>query len=1638
MVGHNLQGFDVKHLRGMKVKIDDDLIIDTLSFARLLYPDSVYHHLALLCKKFHIEPPGEWHTALADAHACADLLNALGDELVRRGGLLLAGFRAYVPRDSAFDRAVLQPRGITAVSQLFLDPSPSAPHLLAPEKQESASPSILAALEQRIDALVERYDQVGAYVQHLPIDQRVVVVVNSRTRLERMLAQVQDRHDLFVLPDPRTLLCPHLLRNTIKQAQNWQVKLALFCLYQGSHNHDARTLYPLRLPTEDPFLDELQQLLLASCCASDWQHLNSCPGMLAAKAATENNRLVFATHESFLHQHCQPEADVIIVDDADKLQMHFADYLADRLSSEQVRAWSSEVFHLIDAHIGRYVKKRMSDPGLFERVPLQSIVSYLTQPQDEEKKSLLSLLQSMGLIGAAIAVTLEKLCDRASHETATPGEIHAHWLELRTARQTENDAWNIEQWCFCGLDRDLRQAFQHLFWEPYGQHLICGTAIALGALQTTFLTRFFGLKKNMAFLVDPRPASQILIPSSEDLRPSSYLGRRPWTRSVGRFLYQIAASSQRSLMVTIQTPSITHALAQAFKDQQHETHRQVLSRQLGWTTTKIADRLADETRSTIAFIPPRLRETALDIPVDVEATGPLRFLNQRDPLVAAHLQLYAKLYPHENPFSSYLLPQAFLELKTRISSSAKIHIILDSGLRSKVYHDEVCSLFQQDTLLDNLPLGITSRRQDGSIQFQQDVLLDTFPDMTSTERVVPDVFSISLDHALERWGLSNRTSVEDETLHLDLKSYWNTDNFRESPLNQKEIVRAVLDGSDQLVIAATGGGKSLCFQLPAIFKAQEIVPQVTLVVNPLIALMQDQVEALKEKGVFSAIAWNSTLKSAERQNYLEGIKRGWYSIIYIAPEQIHYASLRKALALREIGFIAIDEAHCVSQWGHDFRTAYIALKTWIEKQLCDGQKRTFPIIALTATARKGYMDSATGTREQGTIQEIIENLGLQTMGDDVKVTSLKRPELEYCVERVTLPCPYCQFHFAIGVESLKCPSCGRWCKVEEAQIEQAKLERLIAMLEEHDGQGLGQKWDRPYGQRQRGLIYCAYTKTTETIVDILRAQPQLVGLNVQAYHGKMPDDVKEQVYNSFILDDEEGIDIVVATNAFGMGIDIRRLGFVIHFDIPGTLEAYIQESGLAGRDPVFKEGGETAKCILLYHEHDLEKQRSLNKMNSIGDQEVTAVYEALRKFRSRGEQEIFVTTSEIKSLKGIGESKSQSILYYLERHTCANGKHLLERGENARTEWLLSFEHGYEERIDSPALPISSRQLIDVFRSTEAFRLQEQEIRMIEGDDLADYLGWEIGVLMSEINNLVKRHILVHAKHLLIQWLTSADEAYQLIAQLEQDVSNLVCAMLDQPTSRNGRDISVDLERLHNEGKLSTESLPAFTRFLDALSKNSAAPLRLFEHFERTLSGKYEMRFVSHAQAISTCQSIFRQLREVIQRFASVERSDTRQVVDMLAEEEDYEQRHLLEQELLLLSKLELLSLQSPQKQENAMRILFKQGDVPGDQLDIDLSRLRLVKRHSERKLELIQAYATMPRNQRQSMLHAYFAGETPLIEPFEMRSDLTEQQQAIVTSASGYHLVQGPAGSGKTTVLEEHVSSTLYILGERTRHEPF
>lgn len=1609
VVGHNLEGFDIRHLRGMGARINEDQIIDTLSFARLLYPDSVYHNLALLCVRHDISFRGEQHTALPDAHACADLLHALGDELLRRGERLLNGFRALVPQGSAIDRAVLQPRGIPAAESISwdLDPSPTLPHSLVITHQGEASPGILTALDKGIDALIERNDSSGAYIRYLSPQQRSIVAVDSQTRVERMLAQIQHTLGTYVLPDAYTLLCPCQLRQAIELSNNWQMKLTLYCLYQESHNHDARSLYPLRIPCDDPFTKELKQRLLASCCSNmPGQHSTSCPGMLAAISACKTHNVLLATHECFIHQLSQHEADVIIIDDADNLQMHFAEYLAERLTSEQIYSYSEKLFHLLNKQVELYIKEHIRHPGPHMRVPLQNIVPYLTQLQPSANKAALAQLQASGLPGESLAAALEKVWNQAIYEEPAPGEIYAYWLEIRTSQQPGDETWSIEQWSFCSLNKNLHQAFRQHFWRPYKQHLFCGTALTLGAFGTTFITRFFGLHENIKLLVDFRPASQIYIPSREDIRPASFLGKRSWARSIGDFLYRVISTKQRSVLVSLQTPNVAHALTRVFKV--HPTGRQVLSRLLGWSTTKIADRLASETRYTLAFISPRLRKEMFDDSVDVEATGPLIFLNQQDPLVAAHIRLYLRVYPNENPFSSYLLPQALLELKSRLSSHAKLHLILDSGLHSKVYIDEVRSLFQKDTLLDSLP-GITDKAE-----------------------TIPETFSNTLETELEHWGLGSQSKVENEMLHLALQTYWETDRFRETPLNQIAIVQAIFDGRDQLVIAATGGGKSLCFQLPAILMAQEIVPKVTLVISPLIALMQDQVTALQNKGIFSAIVWNSTLSDTQRKSYLEGIRRGWYSIIYAAPEQIHSSALRKALDAREIGLIAIDEAHCVSQWGHNFRTEYIALKSWINAALCDGKPRSFPMIALTATARRGYEDPSTGLIEQGTVQDIVENLGLRLTSTDAHITSPDRPELKFSVEQIAVPCTYCQYPLHSVKNEIKCPSCGRWLPIDKEQIKRAKLKRLISLLAESEGNGLRQKWHRSNGQRQRGLIYCAYTKTVDEIADALRTHPQLANLHlhIAAFHSKKTKDEKAHVYDSFIRDDEEGLDIVVATNAFGMGIDVRRLGFVIHFDIPGTLEAYIQEAGRAGRDDIYNQEGEAARCILLYHELDLEKQRFLNGKNKIGEQEIVDVYRALQKYRRRGEQEIFVTAYEISLLTGLDEGKFTSILYYLEHHTRANGIPLLERGENALSNWLFAFEHGYEQRIQNKALSLASKQLINVLLNSKDFRLRERELSLIDSDKLADYLKWDEGTLRSEINNLVGRYILVRENHLFIQYAESRDDACKFLTQLDKGMVDLLRNVPDQQALTRGKKVMVNIETIYNAKLLSVLPFRAFTRFLAALARSENVHWRLFEHFDRAITGHYEVQLVSINQAETACKYIFQQLHRVIQRLFPEKQNDTWEMLNMLAEETDYEQREQLSQQVLLLFELGLLKQDSLQQEHVAICIIFKQNNVSDDLLDIDLSRLRQVAKQGVRKLDLMKAYATAQPDQRIRLLNDYFTGASPLIEPFKMREDLTEQQREIVAISGGYRLVQGPAGSGKTTVLEEHIRYlTDYLL---------
>lgn len=329
-------------------------------------------------------------------------------------------------------------------------------------------------------------------------------------------------------------------------------------------------------------------------------------------------------------------------------------------------------------------------------------------------------------------------------------------------------------------------------------------------------------------------------------------------------------------------------------------------------------------------------------------------------------------------------------------------------------------------------------------------------------------------------------------IYPSLQKYFGYSTFR--PL-QEDIITRILEKKDTFVLMPTGGGKSLCYQLPSL-----ILDGTTIVISPLISLMKDQVDVLKQNGI-AAEYLNSSLQPDEQQDVLSKLRNKELSLLYIAPERLVQDNFLDVLKTVPINFFAIDEAHCISQWGHDFRPEYRKLNI-IRRYFPDR-----PIVALTATATPQVRE------------DIIERLKLQEA--EIFQASFNRPNLSYTV--ISKQNPY---------------------------------DQLIEYITKHQGES--------------GIIYCQSRATVETVASFLQQQ----GIKALPYHAGLSDEKRSQNQEKFIRDD---IDIIVATIAFGMGIDKPNVRFVIHYNLPKTLEHYYQETGRAGRD------GLPSECIFLFN-----------------------------------------------------------------------------------------------------------------------------------------------------------------------------------------------------------------------------------------------------------------------------------------------------------------------------------------------------------------------------------------------------------------------------------------------------------------------
>ncbi len=472
-----------------------------------------------------------------------------------------------------------------------------------------------------------------------------------------------------------------------------------------------------------------------------------------------------------------------------------------------------------------------------------------------------------------------------------------------------------------------------------------------------------------------------------------------------------------------------------------------------------------------------------------------------------------------------------------------------------------------------------------------------------------------------------------------LKSQFGFDEFR---AQQAEIIEDIAGGQDCFVLMPTGGGKSLCYQIPALMREGTAI-----VVSPLIALMQDQVSALKSNGVKAAY-YNSTLDYDAADQVLMQLHTGQLDLLYVAPERLLNEGFRQQLSSIPISLFAIDEAHCISQWGHDFRPEYAQI----------GQLRQdfskVPFIALTATA------------DHATRQDILNRLQLKQ--PTVHVSSFDRPNIRYSVLEKKQP-----------------------------------AKQLIAFLEARDA------------KHESGIVYCLSRKKVEEVAAILVE----AGYSAKAYHAGLPGHVRQTVHQEFIRDE---LNIVVATVAFGMGIDKPNVRFVVHYDLPKNIEGYYQETGRAGRD------GLNSEALLLYGTQDIMTAKFF--IEKVTDEEQKRI-------------ENFKLSSMVEFAEALNCRRSVLLNYFGEPHhkscgncdVCLNPPTLFDGKVAAQK--VLSCVFRLEQASDQS---YGIRHVVDVIRG-----MDNERIRQSGHDQISTYgVGKEYSA--DEWNSIVRQ--LIHLGYL--------------------------------------------------------------------------------------------------------------------------------------------------------------------------------------------------------------------------------------------------------------------------------------------------
>ena len=655
-----------------------------------------------------------------------------------------------------------------------------------------------------------------------------------------------------------------------------------------------------------------------------------------------------------------------------------------------------------------------------------------------------------------------------------------------------------------------------------------------------------------------------------------------------------------------------------------------------------------------------------------------------DPIVKARSdEVHAR---GRHAFMDYILPLATIQFKQgfgrlmRKKDDLGVVLFLDKRLRGDAFYREIVlnslpgykrpeEVIEAEESRQALYQHIALHMREAFPGFNWEERLDLFPCIR--EEVIPD-----LERLLQELTLPDRIPEEDYPRYRDkvlraAKEIFGYDDFKVP--EQEEAIKAILTGRDVMVVLPTGSGKSFAFQVTALLR-----DGVTLVFSPLIALMRDQVDKLKEKGLTMVDYIVSGQSGAHRDEVYRKMVRGELKLVYIAPERIRDPALVEALSQAKVLQLVVDEAHCVHMWGYSFRPDFLGISDLF------GEDRP-PIAALTATAT------------QDSRKSIAEGLKLRE-GWTLVTRSVDRPELKFIVYNAK-------------------------SSPDRIQSQRDKLRILIKIL-------------RAAKRRDESvIIYVSTVREAENLARILNFSD----FTVRAYHGRMNAQDREEVQELFR---NNMVKIVVATKAFGLGIDKSDVRYVIHYDVPGDIESYFQEAGRAGRD------GKEAYCVLLYHKRDLSVQKYFIREAFPSEEELQSLALALReRIDERGR--ILVSPQELADESGVALEKLDVALHLLERmgfvRRSCNFTLIAMVLLNRSKEWLLGqlpAEKGQLLDRIAKSFGVSNKRsvelnLLEAFRQTGCDPLEIDKLFVeLSTKGWAVYRPWERGYTFEALERL--------------------------------------------------------------------------------------------------------------------------------------------------------------------------------------------------------------------------------------------------------------------------------------------------------------